>query len=631
MTPGRPPHSAPSTMPRCATSSCTPTSCWIPRRGRTIASEPEPPPPPARRRRALWTLFQRFFRPHLGLFLAGTLFAGLTAAFATGYVYVLREIGEGIQAAGREGGTTDAAGAGWVGWAIAGIVGFSAGRALSLYLMTLANNTGVQRALVEIQQAQFDSLTRGDFARLAGDSSGGFVSRFVNDVNALREAGLRFANNFTKSVLTVAGMLVAMLVMDWQLTLILLVAYPLAFGPVVGLGNRVRKRAKRAQQQVGEVTSLLSEGFQGARSVKAYTLEDYQGARARKGFEERSRLFLKVLRDKAAVDPILEVTGGVALALIVGFSAWRIATGEGSLGALLGIIGAIGIAAPEIRALGTLNAVAQEGGAAADRVLEILEAEPSVADRPGAGVLSRAEGHVAFRDVSFAYGNGAPVLSGLSFEVRPGEMLALVGPSGAGKSTVIDLMLRLYDPTGGQITLDGTDLRDVTGESLRRNIALVAQEAALFDGTIAENIALGRPDAKRAEVEAAARAANAADFIARLEGGLDARVGEGGRNLSGGQRQRIALARAILRDAPILLLDEATSALDAESEAKVQAALASHAEGRTVIVVAHRLSTVRAADRILVLDGGRVVEEGAHGALVAQGGTYARLVELQFA
>ena len=591
----------------------------------TITSE-GPVPVAPQGRRALLTLFRRFFRPQLRYFLVGTLLAALTAAFAAGYVYVLQAIGAGIQAAGEGAGDT-----GWVWWSVAGIVLFSAGRALSLYLMTQANNTGVLKARVAVQQAQFESLVRGDFGRLAAGASGGFVARFVNDVNALRDAGLRFANNFTKSVLTVIGMFIAMLVMDWQLTLILLLSYPLAFGPVVGLGNRVRKRAKRAQQQVGEVTSLLSEAFQSARSVKAYTLEDHQAARANRGFEERSRLFLKVLRDKAAVDPILEVTGGVALALIIGFSAWRIAMGEGSLGALLGIIGAIGIAAPEIRALGTLNAVAQEGGAAADRVLDILEARAAIGDAVGATVLDRVTGHVAFERVSFSYPGGPTILEDVSFVVAPGEMLALVGPSGAGKSTVIDLMLRLYDPVSGQIMVDGTDIRGVTGDSLRRNIALVAQDAALFDGTVAANIALGRLGATRDDLEAAARAANAAAFIEAMEGGYDSPVGEMGRSLSGGQRQRIALARAILRDAPIVLLDEATSALDSESEAKVQAALAEHAKGRTVIVVAHRLSTVRAADRILVLDKGHVVEEGAHGELVARGGAYARLVELQLA
>ncbi len=577
-------------------------------------------------RGGLLRLFRAFFRPHLAWFVGGTVFAILTAGFANAYVVVLAQIGDGIQKAiaGTSTGTN------WVWWSIAGILVFSLGRALSLYVMTLFNNTGVQRALVDIQQAQFDALTDGDFSRLAGGASGGFVSRFINDVTAIRDAGLRFANNFTKSVFTVLGAFVAMLVLDWQLTLVLLVAYPLAFGPVIALGNRVRKRARRAQAQVGEVTALLSEGFQSARAVKAYGLETYQKSRAARGFRERSRLFLKVLRDKAAVDPILEVAGGCALALILGFAAYRIAAGTGSLDALLGIIGALGIAAPELRALGTLNAVAQEGGAAADRVFSVIDARPALADPEAPEPLGRASGRITFESVSFGYGGDGSVLKGVDFEIAPGETVAIVGPSGAGKSTIFNLLLRLYDPSQGTIRLDGHDLRDLCAADVRRNMALVEQGAALFDDTVRANIALGRLTADDAAILAAADAANAHGFIEALPQGYETQVGELGRNLSGGQRQRIALARAILRDAPILLLDEATSALDAESEAQVQAALADHARGRTVIVIAHRLATVRAADRILVLEGGRVVEQGSHDSLIAEGGAYARLAALQF-
>ena len=346
------------------------TNCSTQKRVTTITSKSADTP---KKSNSLFRLFEAYFRPHLSWFIGGTFFAVLTALFANSYAAILAFVGNGIQGA-IESSDGDAS---WVWWAAGGIVVLATGRAVSLYLMTILNNTGVQRALVDVQQVQFDDLIDGDFARLSGDASGGFVSRFINDVNSVRDAGLRFANNFTKSVVTVLGAFGIMLYLDWQLTLILLVIYPIAFWPVIALGDRVRKRAKRAQRQVGDVTALLSEGFQSHRIIKAYGLETYQKDRAKLGFVERSRLFLKVLTDKAAVDPILEVTGGIALAGILGFSAWRIANGDSSLGALLGIIGAIGIAAPELRALGTLNAVAQEGGAAADRVFEVVDQLPT--------------------------------------------------------------------------------------------------------------------------------------------------------------------------------------------------------------------------------------------------------------
>ena len=502
-------------------------------------------------------------------------------------------------------------------------------RAGSLYTMTLANNTGVQRSLVDVQKAEFDRLTYGDYSRLTNAASGDFVSRFINDTNAIREAGLRTANNLTKGLVTVAGAIVAMLLIDWQLTLVMLVAYPIAFGPVIALGNSVRKRAKRAQEQSGEMTALLSEGFQSGRVVKAYGLEDYQSKRMEAGFLERAKLYLKVLADKAAVDPILEVTGGIAIAGVLGISAWRISQGDSTLGDFIGFLGLVGLAAPEIRALGTLNAVAQEGGAAADRVLDLLHSPDVITDKPDATVLDGVKGRIEFDDVSFHYPDGSPALKGLSFEVQPGETVAIVGPSGAGKSTVFNLLLRLYDPASGKVTVDDRDITHLRGADLRANIALVAQDAALFDDTVAANIRLGKMDSDEDGIRHAAVKADAADFIEGLPNGLQTSVGEGGRNLSGGQRQRVALARAILRDAPILLLDEATSALDADSEARVQAALTEFAKDRTTLVIAHRLSTVRNADRIIVMQDGRMVESGKHDELVAQGGVYARLASLQ--
>lgn len=595
----------------------------------TIITSDTPPAPKAARQRSLTRLFKAHFWPQRGWFIAGTLLAVLSAVCSIGYVAVLDYVGNGLQAGIERQAAGQAAPLAWIWAGIIAIVLLTIARALSMYGMTLLNNTGVQRGLVGVQSIQYDALTDGDFARVAGDASGGFVSRFINDVVAIREAALRFANNFAKSLTTIIGVLVWLFWKDWQLALIIAVVYPLALGPVVSLGNSVRKRSKRAQEQTGEITSLLTEGLQSARVVKAYGLEDWQKARANKGFAERSSLFLKVLSKRAGVDPVLEVFGGFALAALLGFVAWRISEGQSTLGDLLGFIGAIAIAAPEVRALGSISAVAQEGAAAADRVFEIVDEAPKVADRAGAKTLSGVRGEIAFRDVRFAYPDGTVALKGLSFAAQPGETVAIVGASGAGKSTVFNLLMRLYDASAGSVAVDGVDVRDVTGASLRAQMGLVAQDSALFDDSIANNIALGRIGASRAEIEAAARAANAHDFISVLPGGYDAPAGEMGRNLSGGQRQRVALARAILRGAPILLLDEATSALDAESEAKVQAALAEFGKGRTVLIIAHRLSTVRAADRIVVMEDGRAVEEGTHDALMAAGGAYRRLVELQ--
>lgn len=555
--------------------------------------------------------------------------AVVTALSVSSYGWLVKRVLETLESLQETSKTGIAAVSGET-WVFLGIIGLMVLlRALSLYGMTILNNTGVQRAIVDIQSDQFEHLTDGDFSRIGDDASGGYVSRFINDVNALRDAGLRLANNLTKGVLTIIGAITVMLIIDWQLTLLLLMAYPLAFGPVIGLGNRVRKRAKTAQKQVGEVTALLSEGFQSMRVIKAYGLESYQKDRARKGFVERSRLFLKVLTDKAAVDPILEIAGGLAIITVLGITAWRISTGDSSIPNFVAIITMIGVASPELRALGTLNAVAQEGAAAADRVFEIVDAQPQIADAPDAIELTDTNGVITFENVAFAYPDGTMALHDTSFNIRAGETVAIVGPSGAGKSTIFNLILRLYDLKSGSIRLDDNSIQTVTGASLRAQTALVSQDTALFDDSIRTNIALGKLTATDEEIESAAKAANAHEFITALPDGYASPAGEMGRNLSGGQRQRIALARAILRDAPILLLDEATSALDAESEAKVQSALADFSKDRTTLIIAHRLSTVRAADRIIVLENGRVTEQGNHDALMKAAGAYKRLVELQ--
>lgn len=564
----------------------------------------------------------RFLRdwllPQWPWFALGTLFAAVTAACAFGYSYIIAMATDWLEASDQR----------VFMLAPLVIIGLVAVRAPAMYGQTQANNRGVQNAVIKLQEALFGRLIDGDFARLQAKNSGEYVSQFANDMVLVREASLRVATNLAKSTLTVIAAIAYMLMTDWLLTLVLLVIYPLAFYPVVRLGNRVRKSSRRAQEQAGELTSVLNEAFQGSRTVKAFQLEGYQKDRASKGFIERARLYMKVLRAKALVDPFLEFVGGLALAGLFAFAGWRAMSGDITVGELVGIIAAIGIASPEVRALGTLNSVVNEGLAAATRVYAVIDAPVHVADKAGAKDMGRAAGDVAFDGVSFSYPGASPALSGLSFEAKAGQTIAIVGPSGAGKSTVFSLLLRLYEASGGAVRVDGHDVRDVTMASLRRNLSIVSQDAFLFDVSVGENIALGKPGASMQEIEAAARAA-ACDFIEGLPSKWDTPAGEGGRNLSGGQRQRIALARALISDSPVLLLDEATSALDSESEARIQQALGALAGRRTMIIVAHRLATVRKADRIFVMTDGRCAEAGTHDELVAHGGVYAGLAAHQ--
>lgn len=583
---------------------------------------PNPPTAEAPGTPARSGLAGRFARdwllPRWGWFGLGLVFSALTAAAAYAYADITMRAFDWLVAGDARVLTLVP-----IAVVIATIV-----RGAALYAQTQVNNVGVQRAVVALQGRLFERLIRGDFARLQAAASGDFVSRFANDMTVVREASLRVTTNLAKSVLTIAGALTFMLSRDWMLTLLLLVIYPIAFWPVVRLGERIRKSSKRSQEQAGELTSLLSEAFQGARTVKAFGLEGFQTERARSGFQERARLYMKILRAKAIVDPFLEMLGGLALAGLFAFAGWRALNGEATAGELVGFITAIGVASPEVRALGTLNAVVNEGLAAVDRVYAVLDAEDRMRDAPDAADAGRAEGRISFVDVTFSYPGGQPVLRGLSLEAPAGATVALVGASGAGKSTVFNLALRLYDPVAGEVRLDGRNVRGLTTASLRRNLSLVSQDAFLFDASIAENIALGRPEALRSDIEAAARDA-ACDFIDWMPGGLDAQVGENGRALSGGQRQRVALARAVLSDAPVLLLDEATSALDSESETRVQEAIALMKGKRTIIIIAHRLTTVAKADMIYVLEHGRVVEVGSHAQLAATGGPYARLLAHQ--
>ncbi|MEQ8936054.1 MAG: ABC transporter ATP-binding protein, partial [Amphiplicatus sp.] len=468
-----------------------------------------------------------------------------------------------------------------------------------------------------------------DFAQVREDASGQLVSRFTNDTAVLRETLTR-ATTAVRDSLTLIALCATMIWYDWVLFLVVAIVYPLAAIPVSRIGKYLRRSSGKAQAQAGDITSLVSETIGGARMVKTYQLEDYERARADVAFDRRFHLLNGMARMRALNEPFIFMVGSVAMALVVVVGAWRISEGALQGAQFIPFILALLLLSQPARGLSSLNAALQEGLAAFERMLDMIDRAPSVVDAIEAPPLAVTKGAVSFREVFFSYVPGAAALDGFSLDIPAGATVALVGESGAGKSTVFHLLPRLYDVDAGSIVIDGQNIAGVTLASLRKAISVVSQEAILFNDTMRANIAFGRPGAGESEIVEAAKAAAIDDFIRSLPEGYDAVVGEGGGNLSGGQRQRIALARAFLKDAPILLLDEATSALDAESEAKVQEAIARLTNGRTTLVIAHRLATVVSADLIAVMDKGRVAELGAHRALLEKGGLYARLAALQF-
>jgi ATP-binding cassette, subfamily B, bacterial MsbA len=417
--------------------------------------------------------------------------------------------------------------------------------------------------------------------------------------------------------------------MDWMLSVASALLYPIAAVPIQRIGKRVRRASGGMQETMGTTAAVLTESFAQARTVRSYRMEQAETTRADAAFQSLYRTLMGMTKSRARVEPVLEVLGGVAVAAVIAFEAWRATVSDHTLGDFGAFVAALLLAARPLRSLGSLNASLQEGLAGIVRVFSVIDEPPSIQEAPNAHPLPAGHGRVRFADVGFVYPDGRVGLDGLSFEALPGQTIALVGPSGAGKSTALALIPRLHDTTTGTVRIDGADLRDVTLDSLRDAIAYVGQDALLFDDTVAANIAMGKPSAGHAEIEAAAKAAQADAFIRLLPRGYDTMVGPGGGRLSGGQRQRIALARALLRDPRVLLLDEATSALDAENEVAVQAALARLRAGRTTIVIAHRLSTVRDADVVVAMANGKAEETGTHASLLAADGLYARLVRSQ--
>ncbi len=576
----------------------------------------------ARTAALVWRLVRDFMRPHAPRIALALLLMGAAAGSTALRAWLMEPVLDRIFV-GRDGSLLLLIAGGALAIAIVkGLADF--GQAV------LMNRVG-QRVIADVQIALFTRLMRADLAYFHAHPSGTLISRFTSDAALLRSAAANVLGGIGKDALTVVFLVGVMFYQDWLLALVAFFIFPVAIHPIVGIGRRMRRVSANTQAEIGQLTTLLSQTFQGARLVKAYGMEAYEERRAAGLFERLFALIDRATRTRSRASPMMETLGGAAIAIVILYGGHQVITEARTPGAFFSFITALLLAYQPLKSLANLNASLQEGLAAAHRIFQVLDVEPTIRDMPGARALDVGGGEIRFDQVRFGYAPGAVALDGVSLTVPAGRTVALVGASGAGKSTILNLIPRFFDVEEGSIAIDGQDVREVTLESLRGAVALVAQEVTLFDDTLRANIAYGRFGAPAADIEAAARAAGADEFIRGLPNGYDTQVGEHGVRLSGGQRQRLAIARAMLKDAPILLLDEATSALDSESERQVQAALRTLIRGRTTLVIAHRLSTVQGADLICVVDRGRIVESGRHAELLARDGVYARLYAMQFA
>jgi len=501
----------------------------------------------------------------------------------------------------------------------------------SYFSTTLVAAAG-QQAVTDLRNQLYQHILQQSFSFLGRSTTGALMSHITTDVEKIQTAVSELAGDLLKEGLTIFGLLVVLFWMDWPLALLSMVGLPAVVVPLVRLGQRLRASNETSLRRWKDITEILQETISGFRVVKAFGMEGFEIARFRRAAGRLLSINMRITRSSAVLPPLMEGLGGVALVAAVWYGSWAIHRHSITPGAFVAFLTALFAMYQPIKRLSRVNATLQAALAAGHRVFEVLDRHDEVPEDRQAMVLGRMSQGIEYRNVGFRYVDGQGIiLRDVSFVARPGEVVAIVGSSGSGKTTLVNLLPRFYDVSDGAVLVDGVDVRRATLASLRGQIGLVTQETVLFNDTVRANIAYGMEEVDEARVEAAARAAFAHDFILDLPRRYDTVIGERGSRLSGGQKQRIAIARAILKDPPILILDEATSALDAESERLVQSALSNLMRGRTTLVIAHRLTTVRDADRIVVLEGGEVRETGRHDELLRQpGGIYSRLHELQF-
>ena len=515
-------------------------------------------------------------------------------------------------------------------WGPIGILLIAFSKGFSVYFQLVASNTALFRFEAKLKQVMYSSLIHADLSRLQGETPAALAARFSADSDLLRTS-VQALLVAVSSVMVVIAAIAVMLSINWQITLILLLVFSLAILPVNSIGTKIRNISKGTQEQLSGMNSEIVEGLSSIRMARTYQLEDHLNKTASGTFSKIEFLRIKDMKWKGRLSPLVEILSGSAVAALLFAVSWGIARGTITVADFMGLLTGVGVLSQPARSLGSTFAAAAQGRVALDRIFPILDARNEIVDKADAKTIEGAKGLVQFEGVEFVYPNGFAALRKLTLDVPAGSKVALVGRSGAGKSTVFNLIPRLFDPTSGRVLIDGVDIRDISIKSLRRQIAVVSQDAVMLSGTVRANIGFGRLDADNAEIEGAAKSAAADGFIRQLPDGYDTAVSFAGSHFSGGEKQRLSIARAILRDAPILLLDEPTSALDAESEAAIKTALDKLAKGRTTFIIAHRLSTILDADMIVVMDQGSVVETGTHEELLANEGLYAELYRLQFA
>jgi|TARA_B110000305_G_scaffold98795_1_gene111451 subfamily B ATP-binding cassette protein MsbA len=505
---------------------------------------------------------------------------------------------------------------------VSGLKGFS------YYGQTILVNSIALKITASLQKAMFSKLLNSEINNLEKQGSGSLISRFTNDTTLIHDALNRLFNNLIRDSLTIIALVAVMFYLDWVLSIITILIYPIASIPIVKIGNKVRGLSYIAQKQIGYLTSSLNQSFSNSRTIKSFQLEEVEILKTNNEIDQRVKNLMSIIKTRQWLEPIIEILGGLSVGIVLTFVGYRMLNGYGSIGEFTGFITALIMAAQPVRAIGTLNAVLQEGLSAVKRIFDILDAKDNIVDSNNPESVNFNDSDIAFNNVSFSYEGGVEALNNISFKVPSRSTIAVVGDSGAGKSTIFNLMLRLYDIDTGKITIGKSSISNIKISNLRNAISLVSQDTTIFNDTILNNIKLGKLNATHSEVVEVSKKVNVDSFVTNLELGYDTVLGENGIALSGGQSQRISIARALLKDSPILLLDEATSALDTINETEIQKSFQEFFELKTVIVIAHRLSTVLYSDNILVMKDGQLIDQGCHDDLIKRNAYYKKLTKM---